>query len=208
MSRFNFIPSSVLAARAKRRHLQTWSTAIGGAICALMLPLILDWTNRARAAEMEAVSENLASELRQRHTEHREATSQAALLQGQIERAKALRSKRAWSAMLGLVGSCLPDSAWLTLIATDPPTPVGGGPSGRTLGRGKAGGESTNKQTVTIDAPRRLRIRGYAENHEEIYEFMRFLKDADAFNDVTLIRSGIEHPGKQPAVGFEVICEW
>ncbi len=208
MSGLNLIPAGVLAARARRRHLQAWSTAIGTALCALALPLIMDWTNRARAGEMETVSENLISELQQLRTQHREATTQATLLQGQIERAKALRSKRAWSAMLGLVGSCLPDSAWLTLIATDPPTPAAGGLPGRTLGRGKAESESADKQTVTIDAPRRLKVRGYTENHEEIYEFMRLLKGAGVFSEVTLIRSGIEHPGKQPAVGFEVICEW
>jgi len=203
----NLIPTPILAARAAKRHLKGWCLVIAAALAANAVPLVADVLSAARAAELRHERDGLSQEVTKARQEADATTAEAGELLARLERAKALRSKRAWSAMFALIGACLPDEAWLTSIATDPPAPSGAGQARRSLGkRPQDGGKAPD--TITIDAPRKLKIVGYVRDHALLYTFMSSLKGTGIFTAVELIRSGEQRVGDDIAVGFELTCEW
>ena len=61
---------------------------------------------------------------------------------------------------------------------------------------------------LTIDAPRRLRLAGFALNATDPLVFVTRLKDADIFRDVFLERSADDSRDDVPRYRFDVVCEW
>ena len=61
---------------------------------------------------------------------------------------------------------------------------------------------------MTIDAPRKLRLIGYALNDAQPMEFVTRLKDAQVFQRVTLERSLLETSEEAQRFRFELVCEW
>ncbi len=203
----NFIPAQIIKAQVQRTHLRGWITAIIVVAIALMIPLLMDATAKARAENLSEEHGQLVVALKQTQTRAVEIANETIRIKGQIERARALRSKRNWSSLIILIGSCLPPETWLATLRTDPDTPTGTGEFGPGRAFGKKGEKKATK-TVTIEAPRKLLIVGYAVDNDSPYEFIKKLKETKVFSKITLLHSRRD-PGKQQSnVGFEVMCEW
>ena len=108
-----------------------------------------------------------------------------------------------------MLGACLPEAAWYTSIATDPVSPVGGRSRSR-LVASVIPGQPAGKipKTITIDAPRRLLLTGFALEYEQVYELMGNLKATGVFTGIELLRSGVETNRDVPAIRFELACDW
>ena len=203
----NLIPENVQLAQTRYRRLKGWGIAILLAVAILALPLTIDWVQRVQAAELRTQHDRLQTELATIRTELRALTFQANEALMQLEHAQALRSKRAWSAMFALIEKSMPEGTWLISIATDPATPPpGGGHNTAVRDRDTA----TDKQPaiVVIEAPRRLRVAGYAIDAAQPHEFVTNLKDSKVFTNVTLglLRSEPVLDGSY--FRFELACEW
>ena len=209
MISINLIPEETCRARVRRTRMRAWTLALVIAVGALGIPLGMDWFQRAQVDELQAERQRLQGELQQLHAEQRTVSDQAVRLQSQLERARALRSKREWSALFSLVAASLPSDAWLTTISTDPPIPMRGqSRSAQVKSESETPADSGGAQIITIDAPRKLRLTGYAAGYGQLYEFMGGLKQSGAFAEVVQVRAGIQPVLMDSAVAFEVLCTW
>ncbi|MBI4717853.1 MAG: hypothetical protein HY763_08630 [Planctomycetes bacterium] len=214
MVRVNLIPDSLVISLARGRRLRRWSTAVGTAMLAALFGLGLDWWRSAEAAALRRQEAQLAEELAGVRTELRTVTTEAELALSQLQRADALRAKRAWSDLLLLVGACLPETSWLTSVGTDPARPAGVQNRPATVApptpaAGTAAAQAkTDKQAVTIEAPRKLRLLGYAAQPGEPHAFVTQLKAAEVFTNVTLVGTQREPVRDGSYYRFDVVCEW
>ncbi len=202
----NLIPWSLRVAQRRRLHIQRWAAAalIAGAM--LCVPAMFDRVRQAEASELGLSNQRLQAQLVGLRRDVRSISAKAEQIQLQIERAETLRSKRSWSALISLIGQCMPDGSWSTSIATDPPT----APQGKSRSSSRPGhkGDSGASTTVVIEAPRRLRISGYASDAAEPLAFVTNLKSAGVFRDVSL-----ESSRRGPVLDgsyfrFSVVCDW
>ena len=211
MVTLNLLPEDVQTVLARRRRTQQWAAAVTLAATLLAVPLGLDWSRGARAAYLRAESQRLQADVESTRAALRATSSTANELFVQVERAKALRSKRAWSGMLALIASCMPAECWLASLATDPEVPAAG-PARRapnpTPGTPGAAAEKKEKEVVTIEAPRKLRIVGFAPDDAQPLAFVTSLKESRVFRRVAL-EGSVREPNRDPAVfRFELVCEW
>lgn len=215
----NLIPRRILAARARKSHLRGWLLGVMLSCAAVVVSFSLNEVSRVRAESLAKQHDELQEQFHEVNRDLRVTSQRVQVVQGRIERANALRRKRAWSKLLMFVGQSLPDEAWLTAIATDPAQPSGRvarGSRGSVLKAAEAGaGKETDKpDTIVIDAPRKLVIKGKAFEHGQLYTFMQHLKEAGVFRSVQLVRSALEKvatPKEQSdlqVVAFELVCEW
>ena len=202
----NLIPWSVQVAQRRRLHIQRWAAAalIAGAL--LCVPAMFDRVRQAEASELGLHNQRLQVQLADLRRDVRSISARAEQAQLQIKRAEALRSKRSWSALIALIGQCTSDGSWLTSIATDPPTAPHGG--SRTSARPGSNEKSGGSTSIVIEAPRRLRISGYATDAVEPLTFVTNLKSAGVFRDVIL-----ESTRREPVLDgsyfrFSVVCDW
>ena len=230
MVSINLIPETVQRARALRSRINRWAVSVLAAGAVMAIPLCLEWYRRAEADELRMRSEQLQTQLASVRADLQTLNAQANQALVRLERAKALRSKRAWSAMFAMIGRAMPSGCWLTSVATDPATPkqgvvhrssapraraTGGHPalalgariSGAVSTRSPADGSAPSAPLV-IDAPRELKIAGYATDAAEPHQFITNLKAAGVFSRVAL-----ERTHREPALGgsyfrFELVCEW
>jgi hypothetical protein len=223
MTSVNLIPESVLVAQTQRRHAKSWTLLVLAAAGLTAVPLMLDWSRRTHAAELRDESDRLRQELGSTRLQLRTTSAEATTVFLEVERANALRSKRAWSGMFALIASCMPADCWLASVATDPDAPAGGAPPrpvvavipnpGINAGAPKEGGK---REIVAIEAPRRLRMIGYAENDTQPLAFVTNLKESHVFRSVLLERAvrtpdvaaGPSGPSGGTVYQFEVVCEW
>lgn len=230
----NLIPESVQAAQARRRHLKRWAACLAVTAVFAVVPAVVHWRQHVRVDALHVQNDKLQTDLATARAELKTATAAANDAFLRIERAKALRSKRAWSGMLALIGSCLPKECWLTSIATDPDVPSAAPPPRKTSppsptaeamghppgtpvaepARAEARGSLPEKQTVvTIDAPRKLRMTGAAVDETQPLFFVAKLKESQAFREVILERC-LRDPAGTPAeedespFRFELVCTW
>jgi hypothetical protein len=205
MTGVNLVPVTVRYAQLRRRRTKRW----GGLVCLAVLVVVVllgyEWLQGVKAAELRAQNDRLQLERENLRAELTAATEQANDLLLRIERARALKAKRAWSRMFALIGTCMPSGTWLTSVATDPARPVPGNPrQAKDIGAEEEGGQGV----VTIDAPRRLRISGYAPAAGQPHEFVTRLKTTQVFSSVVLERSQREPVYDDSYFRFDLICEW
>lgn len=201
MVRVNLIPQKTRRAQTIRRRVRGWSTviALGGTLLAVSAGM--EWMSRRDALQLRAASAGVRNDLIQVRKELRGSSAEALNAKIRIERAEALRSKRAWSAILALVATSLPDGSWLTSIATDPVTPTGGS-------RKPKVGADDCATAVTIDSPRKLMIRGYTAEAGDPLRFVQKLNDTDLFSKVRLLNSQREPLFDSAFYRFELLCQW
>ena len=219
----NLIPEKVQAAQFRRRHFKRWTACLIVTTGVATVPAVGHWMQHLRIDELRAQSDKLQTDLAAARAELKTATAVANDAYLRIERAKALRSKRSWSAMLAFIGTCLPKDCWLTSLATDPEVP-----STAPLARKAApppaipGTPLPEKPAVVIlDTPRKLRMMGEATDATQPLSFVTRLKESQVFREVILERSINTSPHGSRAVGltrenveeksnfrFELICEW
>jgi len=172
----------------------------------LAVPMAMDWYQSVHAAELSLDHERLQQRLTATRLGLRAQTTSANRLLQQLNRAKALRAKRAWSGMISLVGTCMPQGCWLTSIATDPGAPTGAASKSRRSNDGDK--EQDGGTTVTIEAPRKMRLAGYATDAAEPHRFVANLKDTEIFSRIALERSQREAKLDGYYFLFELVCEW
>ncbi len=202
----NLVPPSVLRVRTWRRHAQAWALAIAVGLVLVGVLAFADWTRRGQAATLQAQYDELQVELTTKRAHLRVVSSKATRGRVRLKRAEALRAKRAWSAMFSLIERCMPPGCWLTSVATDPAvSPSAGGSNARVRRVSIKGSEIA---TVAIEAPRKLRIVGFAADAAEPHVFVASLKSAAVFQRVTLQRSRMETASDGSYFSFELLCEW
>ena len=210
MIRVNLIPHDLQMRHMRRRRLKLWAVCNALTGLALLLPLGLEWLNRTEAETLRQGNLEVQRHLSTSQAELRGVRGEAEQRLLQIQRADALRSKRAWSGMIGLIARSLPPACWLTRVATDPAAPHGSG--GRvahsTPGRPGRPGSSETAEVVTIDAPRKLRLSGYASTPVEPLALVTNLKNQGIFSYVTLEQSQLEPAAAAPLFRFELVCGW
>ncbi len=201
----NLIPEEERVARTRRRHLRRWSVSVAVSFAALLMFAGIAWLARNEAATLRATSRQIDEDLERERTELRATSVEAQRVLVEIERAKALRSKRAWSGMVALIASNMPDGAWLTSLATDPVNPQSGARTAVAAPREK---DDEDQPAVTIDAPRKLRVSGYAPDAADPHNFVASLGKAGVFTEVELTRFEREPVLDGFFFRFELICEW
>jgi len=202
----NLIPAATQAAHRQKRRLKVWGAMALVSAGLLAVPLAVNWYQSFRAAELTVENERLQQRLTTTRLELRALTTSANQLLQQLNRARALRAKRAWSGMIALVGANMPQGCWLKSIATDPGAPTGTGSKSGRASDGDIGRDGG--MTVTIDAPRKMRLTGYATDAAEPHRFVANLKNTQVFSRIAL-----EHSRREPVLDdhyflFELVCEW
>ena len=206
MNDINLIPRPLRMARSRRRRIKGWSVCVVAALIILCIPILFDQFRRVEAARLATQKEELVqivSGLRHQLAALRMQSDRSDL---QLQRAKSLRSKRAWSAMITTIARSMPDGCWLTSIATDPARPSGSGVQRMLpVAPGKA---TPNKSITAIEAPRRLKIVGFASDSREPYAFVTNIKAANVFSRVTLTSTTRNNAGGASFFRFDLECEW
>ncbi len=206
MNRLNLIPEPMQLVRMRHRLAKRWSVCVLVAAFVLVVPLLVDQYRKVEAARLRIESAALRTQLASHRATLATLTTQADQSRVHLQRAEALRSKRTWSSLFALVADRLPEGCWLTSLATDPVTPQGGGT--RTPARHAAKPDQESETPITIEAPRRLKMTGYATEPAEPYQFVTNLKQAAVFRDVNLQTSRREQVLEGSYFRFELSCEW
>lgn len=209
MMRLNLIPREVLQARERARHRSYWLVvSLLGAI-GVAVPLVVEGLRYRRIRALEARHLDLESQVMKAQAEFDVATAESAQVVKQLEHADALRAKRAWSGLLRTIGNRLPSSCWLTLMTTDPAVPSGGSaappPKPSPVDSRTA---ASAPPEVWMDAPRRLRLAGYAPDSAQPHQFVMNLKESYLFTDVRLTKTVQEPIRDGLYYRFELECEW
>ena len=202
----DLIPQSARFARARRRHIKAWALALAAAAALLVVPAIIAWSQQSDIARLRRRNDELQSGLAVARGKLRTVTATAKATLTRLERAKALRSKRAWSSILAEIDKRMTPGSWLTSIATDPKSPSTR--AGNSRSRGTRGKDQESKTSVAIEAPRKLRIAGYTTLAGEPHQLVRNLKSSGIFTAVTLVDSRREPALDASYYRFEVVCEW
>lgn len=208
----NLIPESIQAAQARRRHLKRWAGCLTVTTIVAVVPLAAHWLQHMRKDKLQRQNDQLQMEVTTARAELKTVTAAANEAFQRVERAKALRSKRAWSSMLAFIGSCLPKECWLTSISTDPDVPSAAPQTPRSsppaATPGAANPSKAPEPPVTIDAPRKLRMAGSSLDATQPLFFVATLKDSRVFREVTLERCLREKPEDESHFRFDLVCEW
>ena len=202
----NLIPAEVQLSMAKQRHIRRWAVSVVVSASLVLAALMLDWAHQARASDLSAENEQLQAELRTVRDDLSTVTAESNQVLLQIERAKALRAKRAWSGVVALIGSCMPQGCWLSSISTDPARPMVA--ANRRVATARVGVAEEPHRAITIDAPRKLKITGYAPDSAQPHVFVTNLKDTGAFTTAKLGSSQRELVLDGSYYHFELVCEW
>lgn len=215
----NLIPESIRSAQARRRHVKCWAVCLALTYAVAVIPAVAHWRQHMRVDNLHTQNDQIQNDVAAARVDLKTTTATANEIFLRIERAKALRSKRAWSSMLALIGDCLPKDCWLTALATDPDTPSTGtvGPVSRNTPPSlPSGGPNGPIGPMFIEAPRKLRMSGSAVDASLPLIFVARLKDSRVFREVTLERCLSDTPAGAAATDgedessfrFDLVCEW
>ena len=201
----NLIPENVCNGYRRRARIRTWGIAFTLATVVLAIPVGWDWSRQAKARRLRVKHAELTATRSATQTEWEHVKREVAKTQAQIERADALRAKRAWSSMLALIARDVPPNVWLVSVATDPAVPPNQA-ARRVLSPNPAG--EPDAASITIDAPSKISIVGFAPHAEDPITLVSNLKASGAFRDVTLRRSFLEPIDDGLYFRFDIVCEW
>ncbi len=174
------------------------------------VPVILDWFHRSEIRRLKVKDAQVRNELEQARGDLRSLTGEISQIRLHLERADAVRNKRAWSGVFGILGRIMPEGCWLTSLATDPavaPTMAGASCALESTPR-TAGKNGEKRPVATIEAPRKLRLSGYAGDASLPHRFVKGLKETALFSQVTLQKAIRETTAEGLYYRFDVECEW
>jgi Tfp pilus assembly protein PilN len=217
--RVNLIPENLQVSAARRRRARAWIVATGASLAVLALPALSDWLRRAEAGELAAAGDRLQSQLASLRKETVALAAQAAQARAHLERADALRAKRAWSALFALLAEQTPSGCWFTTIATEPASPPLApqtrpplpqpAPAASTSTHSSAtASDSRTKPVVVIEAPRKLHLTGFATAAGEPHQLAANLKETGIFTNVVLEEARLEQTPEGAYFRFDLTCEW
>ena len=201
----NLLPRQLVVAQTLRRRRRRWFAVCVLAAIVLAIPVGVESYRMARAEELRLEGARLHKDREAVETELTRIVTASHEAFLQLERAKALREKRSWSAVLTLLADTLPRGCWLTELATDPPAPTG------TQARRSTDtpiADDNARVTIVMEAPRTLRIHGYATDAAQPLAFVRDLKASNAFAQVVLRSTQREPAANGYYFRFELQCDW
>ncbi|MCK4659278.1 MAG: PilN domain-containing protein [Phycisphaerae bacterium] len=211
----NLIPAELLIARAVRRRIRVWLVVSVVLVGVVLVPIVVEGHRQGQVQRLRLKIAGM--ETRLHGVRGKVANVAQTVLDTDLElaRSEALRTKRCWSGLLGLVADCMPQEVWLTSIATDPPQP---GSSSHELPRaarrrsaretGKQQDISKPAEVVILQAPTKIRLEGFALDHGAMMDLITRLKASRAFTAVEQVTSGREPVLQGDAVRFVVTCQW
>ena len=210
--RINFIPARIQFAQARKEHLRAWAIGIAVVLLLDAVPVVMHWSAHHEAATRREQAAKLEDQLQDLRKDVQTTTTAAHEASLQLERANALRAKRSWSAMLGLVARSMPASCWLNTLATDPDAPSASASAQPSSPAPNAGPNAIAvkplaRKVVAVEAPRKLRLIGYAINATDPLTFVTRLREQKAFDRIALERT-MRGPGPDDPFQFEIVCEW
>lgn len=203
----NLIPESVVLAKRRRRRLRLWSIVLLATMAVAALPVGVEITRQHQVLTLKGERRQVEVDIKSTRETLNRAGSEIRTLEAQMARSDALRTKRPWSRLLGMLSRNMPDEMWLLSVATDPAVPARGDRdlTPKKSSKNARGHEPT---VVTLEAPRALALEGYAQEYRNLYEFMSRLKQANVFREVTLTRATDEPVFDANAVRFKILCRW
>lgn len=202
MAGVNLLPDSVRWAELRRARTRRWTIIVVGTAAITLTAGTIDWVRQSGIATRKATFDVLLSEAETLRRDVRELVQEANVVQTRIDRANALRAKRAWSGLIAKLADRLPEGCWLTSMATDPPKPGHDAGSTRTINAKEP------PKIVRIDAPQKLRLNGFADDPGKPVAFVASIKTANLFRNVNVERAQWEPNREPPCFRFEVVCEW
>ncbi len=200
----NLVPAALRMHAARRRRLTRWTLAVASSAALAAVAVGFSLHKQAQAAALRNEQRGLSAQLSETRAKLTAAADEGRRLKAEVQRADALRAKRCWSGMTGLVAACMPQEVWLTSMATDPHMPSAGAPVPLRL----AAANSNSSEPVTMSAPTLMQLHGYALDHERLYEFMAALKQTGVFRSVELLKAGAEPLRQATAIRFQLTCGW
>lgn len=206
MIEINLIPKQILVIRSRQRRALRWLSSCGMAVAVLVGIAGIDWLNRAEAYKLTKRRDDLRGKQTEVRLQLDSLRTVSHEFQMQIERARALHAKRPWSGMLSMTAMHLSDAMWLTQFSTIPETPTAR--SSRARKKQDDGEETEEDPTVTIDAPRQLKLEGYAVNASDPTTLVAALQAESIFEDVKLVQSQRYEQKDDVRFKFEIICSW
>ena len=207
MISINLIPRDVRRRQTQRRRLWRWASLAMVGLLLLGASAGFDFARRGTVDQLRATDESLQVKVTRARADLQTITAELMSARNNLEHATALRTKRAWSGMIALIARTMPENCWLTSIATDPDKPTAGRRNSRKKpAKKKPAGKE--QEVVVIDAPRRLKITGYAREASEPNEFVDRLNHSGAFRLVELERSQREPILDGSYYRFQLYCEW
>ena len=134
-------------------------------------------------------------------------TAQVEKARVRFERSSLLQSKRNWSGLIALTAKSIPDGCWLASLRTDPAVP---GPPRLLVTHPTAvdGKTPAPPKPVVIEAPRRLRLTGYASRASEPHMFVANLKATSVFSNVELENMVSASVWNGTYFRYDLLCEW
>ena len=204
MIRLNLLPQSRRAMLDRRRHRRFWTMAVACSLALGGLPGLVVLAREAQVRDMVEEFATLSERLDANNQQLKALDEGNHKLEEEIAAARALKAKRSWSALFGLVIENMPETIWLDMIQTEPPPPLTNPdevlaikpPAGATAGR------------VTIDSPRRLVLMGFSSDYPAHLAYEQRLRESGFFSNV---KSGnVKQVGDdtQRVYRCSIICEW
>lgn len=206
MSSVNLIPRTVRLRQAQHRRLWRWGSLAMVGLLVLGASGGYDFARRAAAEGLGSTTDGVQMQVTRAQTDLRTITAELMSARNRLEHATALRTKRAWSGIIALIAESMPETCWLTSIATDPERPQSILKGRKKIVPKKDPGKAP--EVVVIDAPRRLKIVGYAKRASGPNEFVDRLNDTGVFQLVELARSQREPILDGSYYRFTLYCEW
>ena len=203
----NLIPESVVLARRRRRRLRVWTLILLTTVAVTALPVGVEMTRQHQVQTLKGERRQVEATIVSTREALNRTGSEIRTLEAQMARSDALRAKRPWSRLLGILSRSMPHEMWLVSLATDPATPPRGD---RDLTPKKSSEKKGVHEptVVTLEAPRALALEGYALEYPNLYEFMSRIERARVFREVALIRATDEPVFDANAVRFKILCRW
>ena len=200
MTGINLIPTHLLLARRRSRHLRRWLVALVVTAGASVLPVLAFVGQQARLSSLSQQQAVLNGQITERRDDLLAVDQLATELEQRCERARMLQTKRSWPGLLLLVVESMPPQVWLTSLQVV-------GPQNQRWPGGK-GPDHDQNQVVMMEGPRQLNLAGFALDHQHLSDFITQLNRSGAFDRVQRIKAQKEPIFQARAVRFELSCYW
>lgn len=203
----NLIPEDQQLRLARRDRIKLWTVAVTVAVTLSAVPALLDELRKDKVVQLQQCYDTVLAQWSGSRAELKSLTAQVEEARVRFERSSLLQSKRNWSGLIALTAKCIPDGCWLTSLRTDPAVP---GPPTPPVSRPTSvdGKTAASPEPLVIDAPRRLRLTGYASAAAEPHAFVANLKATSVFSSVVLESTIAEPVLNGSYFRFDLLCEW
>ena len=207
MTGVNLIPAAVRLRQTRKRRVRRWLAVAASLAVLAAVPVSLELVHRHQLDDLEQRQIDLGQEMASTEQALQLAASGTRKYTDQIVQANALRTKRSWAGMLGMIGQAMPERVWLASVSTNPSSAGAGGAPRHGNTSPNFDGSPENHH-VMLEGPRHLEILGYAVDHADLYAFMTALKEWGSFLEVELTSAGNEPTLRGHAVRFTLACRW